>query len=83
MTVAMDTSPFMGQPKLHESDTFTGTPASRATAATPARASNDCPGVIRRLERLWLSLADITRFSLSAPDSIACSAPRRFGTSAA
>jgi hypothetical protein len=37
---------------------------------------------MRRLDRLWLSLADMTRLSSSTPLPMARSAPRTFGTSA-
>ncbi len=35
-TAASGTSPSIGQPNTHESDTFTGTPACRASAITPS-----------------------------------------------
>ena len=47
----------------------------------PARRS-DCSRVMRRLARLCVSLADITRLSSSACASMARSAPRTLGTSA-
>jgi len=77
------TSPSIGQPNTHESDTFTATPAACAVATTWASEANDCARVMRRLARLCVSLADITRFSSSVRASIARSAPRTFGTSAA
>ena len=80
--MASGTSPSIGQPNEHDSETFTATPASRASFATSDSAANDCSRVMRRLARLCVSLADITRLSSSARASIARSAPRTLGTSA-
>ena len=79
---ASSTSPSIGQPNTQESDTFTGTPACCAARTTCASASKDCSRVMRRLARLCVALADITRFSSSVRDSMARSAPRTLGTSA-
>ncbi len=77
------TSPSKGQPNTQESDTFTATPAACAMATTGASAAKDCSQLMRRLARLCVALTDITRFSSSARDSMARSAPRRLGTRAA
>ena len=82
-TWASGTSPSMGQPNTHDSDTFTATFAPCAMAITWASAANDCSCVMRRLAMLCVLLTDITRFSSSVRDSMARSAPRRLGTSAA
>ena len=81
-TSASGTSPSMGQPNTHDSDTFTATLAPCARATTCASAANDCSCVMRRLARLWVALTDMTRFSSSVRDSMARSAPRRLGTNA-
>lgn len=79
-TSSSGTSPSIGQPKQVESDTFTGTcPATRSTTAF--RPAKLCARGMRRLARLCVSDRDITRFSSSARDSSARSAPRTFGTS--
>ena len=79
-TVSAGTSPSIGQPKAQESDTLTGTRAPCASATTPDSAAKDCSRVMRRLAMLCVSLADMTRLSSSARDSMARSAPRRLGT---
>ena len=81
-TVSSATSPSIGQPKAHDSDTFTATPCCRASAVTAASAANDWARVMRRLARLCVSLADITRLNSSTRASMARSAPRTLGTSA-
>jgi hypothetical protein len=48
---------------------------------TSASAAKLCSRGMRRLARLWVSEVDITRFSSSAFDSSARSAPRTLGTS--
>jgi hypothetical protein len=72
----------MGQPNTHDSDTFTATCAACAVATTCARLAKDCSRVMRRLARLCVSLADMTRFNSSVRASMARSAPRTLGTSA-
>jgi len=82
ITSLAGTSPAMGQPKLQESEALMSTPAAWPARATRVSAASDCSRVMRRLHRLWLSLADITRLSSSARDSMARSAPRTLGTRA-
>ncbi len=81
--VAAGISPSNGQPKLHESDAATRIPAVAARAAASLMAWNEASPDMRRLARLWLSLADITRFTSSARATMARSIPRTLGTNAA
>lgn len=81
-TSCCGTSPSMGQPKQHDSETLTGTPACCAVATTWASATNDWLRCMRRLHRLWVSLTDMTRLSSSVRASMARSAPRALGTRA-
>ena len=60
-----------------------GRPSPAAPARSPPTARRTTASrVMRRLARLWLSLADITRLNSSVRASIARSAPRTLGTSA-
>ena len=82
ITSAGGTSPSIGQPKAHDSDTFTATPACCAMRVTSASVRKLCACVMRRLARLCVALADITRLNSSVRPSMARSAPRALGTSA-
>ncbi|MPM88873.1 hypothetical protein SDC9_135977 [bioreactor metagenome] len=79
---ASGTSPSNGQPKAVDNEALTCLRPSTSLTIS-ANCANDCAGVIRRLAALCVSLADITRFSSSTPQSSARSAPRMLGTSAA
>ena len=81
-TCEVDTGPSIGQPKAQDSDTFTAVPSCCASVTTSASVRNDCCCVMRRLARLCVALADITRLNSSARPSMARSAPRALGTSA-
>ena len=56
--LAAGISPSNGQPKLQESDTATRIPAVAARAAASLMAWNESSPDMRRVARLWLSLAD-------------------------
>ena len=79
-TTSGGTSPSIGQPKQVDSDTLIGVRPS-TMRITSASAAKLCSRGMRRLARLWVSEVDITRFSSSALDSNARSAPRKLGTS--
>jgi hypothetical protein len=81
-TPSSGTSPSIGQPNTQDSETFTGTLAWRASAITSVSCAKDCARVMRRLARLWVSLADITTLNSSTRLSSARSPPRRLGTNA-
>ncbi len=59
-----------------------GLPARPATSATARSRASDSSTVMLTLARLWLSLAEMTVRSSSAPASIARTAPLSLGTSA-
>ena len=77
---ASGTSPSMGQPKAQDKDTLMGVRPSTLRITSPSAAQLRARGM-RKLARLCVSDTDITRFSSSARDSSARSAPRRLGTS--
>ena len=81
-TASGATSPSIGQPNTQDSEALTGTQAACAAAMTRARPAKDCSCIMRRLARLCVALADMTRFSSSVRASIARSAPRSLGTRA-
>jgi hypothetical protein len=73
--------PSKGQPKAVAMVPFKDAPVTvRATSAKPRSEASQS---MRMFCRLWVSLAEKTRFSSSAPAATARSAPLRLGTSAA
>ncbi|MNN22669.1 hypothetical protein D3C81_1360370 [compost metagenome] len=81
ITASAPTSPSKGQPNTVDSEMLTGTPAALAASIIASSCACDCSRVMRRLARLWVSLADITRLTSSGRHDSARSRPRRLGTS--
>ncbi len=80
-TSAGGTSPSIGQPKLQDSETFTGTRASADRRTTCSSWATEAARPMRRLARLCVSEQDITRLNSSGGVASARSTPRTFGTS--
>ena len=57
------------------------TPLPRLTSMISANCASDCSGVMRRLARPWVSLADMTRLISSTSHDSARSQPFTLGTS--
>ena len=81
ITSSTETSPSIGQPNTVDSETLMATPLPRKVLMMSRNCANDCSRLIRRLARLCVSLADMTRLTSSTRHDSARSAPRRLGTS--